>query len=1466
MKPRIMCLVGGAILALGPLVALAQNRTGDLERGKALYAAGDFRGSVQTLTKVIEKAPDDPDARRERGRALNRLQDYQAALADLEVAVRKNPNDAVAFNLRGNAKSRLGDKNGAMADYTQAIGLDPKYAGPLGNRAGLRREAGDHAGAMQDYDRALAIAPQDERCLWGRADTRAMTGDLAGALTDYNQAIAVNPKNAGMHNNRGNALMKMQNYQEALASFDRALEIDPKHVNALTNRGLTRTKLGDWAGALVDLKSALTIDPKKASALAGLADLQKFARDATAAAPGMKKVVPVAPGPDPTPFIKRGEELAARGKYAEAVAAYSKAIDARPSDGSLYAVRGWAQHLKGDNQEAWRDLSMTINLVPGEARAYLLRGLVCQHMDRFKEAVQDFSEAARLDPKSARASGELAMVLNHLRDHAGAVAAASEAIKREPEIHGYYQVRALAYERLGLLPEALADLGQATAKTNDSKARESLATIRQRVVAAQRGFATSSESKMIVSREPEPEPPASRGGGAPLVTEGKIAMLEAAPASASSAPPRAPAQAAVAAPARPTGARETSIKPPTVAKSAPPPAQLIWKVAWGGFPSGWMVSKGEYLRDGSNLIASAGEWALADNPAFTQTLYFRRSEDPSERYQIRSIVEVGPARERDYSSQEKIDAGFRDSRGRMTPGYRGTTDARFQGLRAFRYEVSPMSTVKEWGYIVELDPARKLWTTVLCHVRATYSGPRDEGPSKEEQINRRNELEQNVERVLAKCIRIEQGPPADEPLALELQTDPAGKTELRADGRDGLVLKLRVKPKDPAAAAMAATATETITFAATGESAQWVDLGEAQLRDGWKAIYVQASNPDPARGTASPPTALQVRATTMAGGRELVRLITLGVAADCAIDARPDRAEFLAKSGQSATIEVLVSDPAKEPWEFRAEYARGDRPVARFQIKRTGPTRAVLELTEAGLEPRPDTPSEIVTLRVFAAKQGAAPLERHVKVSVGQEGLFVVPIGKASDGFFHVAADGRKVAKEIDFRVTVWDPQARRLVADGALAQQLTFAPDPEQPKTSIHALEVAGLSTTGQIAKGGVRGSNDPSGIYRFAAGREVPADTKFVPVRMRVTARGPTGREYAAMLPLALDPVTIGPESADWKIEYERCQEVINRFVPAKYWPKLNEILEKRKMALGPQGLYALRHQLWGIAVNLTLHEGDEGWAKLEPWESRMTAILEWTEWGSKVAFDALASVAVGPVYGAALSQAHEMMKSALVALDQGELPDNFGDWFWNQTIGVLHLSLTSLSDPQALIQRFEANKAEAFCICVAYQFTYNVVFQKQTVADAAKNAAAYALNQALAGWLTGKIMQHPKFLATMKVDVPPNETVLWSGELGQMMAGRKGTMLNSTEAGQWAQDSLAMQGLPWDQAKPIWAEISRRYAAQARGKVAVYLEGGVQPGKIFSETELGALLKNPAVTEINVFVREGGKWVEKNLFKPK
>ena len=163
---------------------------------------------------------------------------------------------------------------------------------------------------------------------------------------------------------------------------------------------------------------------------------------------------------------------------------------------------------------------------------------------------------------------------------------------------------------------------------------------------------------------------------------------------------------------------------------------------------------------------------------------------------------------------------------------------------------------------------------------------------------------------------------------------------------------------------------------------------------------------------------------------------------------------------------------------------------------------------------------------------------------------------------------------------------------------------------------------------------------------------------------------------------------------------------------------------------------------------------------------------------------------------------------------------------------------------------------------------------VEEGAKIAVETAVIEYVAALATIRLAEGlgPLAKATSKVPkleaaAPVDQTVCWSGKTALTKAKEAGgVLLNDTPSGKFVEQSLTNEGVPWSIQKSSLNAVSGEYAKAAQGTVKVYLDGGMRPGTIFTRTELPILLKNPKVTNIRTFVKEGDNWVEKLWFKPK
>jgi tetratricopeptide (TPR) repeat protein len=123
-------------------------------------------------------------------------------IASLSDVVARNPNDPQAYNMRGSVFGRAGQYKEAVADFDRAIQLDPNYAQAFANRALAYQELKRFDLALADYSRAIQIDPNYAAAYVGRGILRRQQGQAAQALSDFNKAIQLKPDHAQAYHNR----------------------------------------------------------------------------------------------------------------------------------------------------------------------------------------------------------------------------------------------------------------------------------------------------------------------------------------------------------------------------------------------------------------------------------------------------------------------------------------------------------------------------------------------------------------------------------------------------------------------------------------------------------------------------------------------------------------------------------------------------------------------------------------------------------------------------------------------------------------------------------------------------------------------------------------------------------------------------------------------------------------------------------------------------------------------------------------------------------------------------------------------------------------------------------------------------------------------------------------------------------------------------------------------------------------
>ncbi len=320
----------GAARLLGEALRMAPSRQDlRLERGLALWAAGDGPGARDEWSLVPEESPARSRALLLRGlEATFRLQrdelgsregeadmrkvaagtapEARLARAALAIAARDWPTARESLReeagweaalLRGctELSDPAGDPTRGLRELDQALAEGIPFPWVHVNRGVVRHDLGDHAGAIEDYTTALGIRPTYVNAFYNRASAREARGELAGAIEDFSAALRLSPDDPDALANRASVRRRLDDLVGAIEDCDAALRLRPDHAAALVNRANARGALGDHAGAAEDSAAALRIHPDLPEAYLTLAAARRRMGEWEAAAGSLREFLRRAP-------------------------------------------------------------------------------------------------------------------------------------------------------------------------------------------------------------------------------------------------------------------------------------------------------------------------------------------------------------------------------------------------------------------------------------------------------------------------------------------------------------------------------------------------------------------------------------------------------------------------------------------------------------------------------------------------------------------------------------------------------------------------------------------------------------------------------------------------------------------------------------------------------------------------------------------------------------------------------------------------------------------------------------------------------------------------------------------------------------------------------------------------------------------------------------------------------------------
>lgn len=244
-----------------------------LDRAWQLAASGHRQEAVQVLRGLIEKNPDNGEARLLLGSLLMEAGEKAESIEQLSKAVSLRPKSADAQNALGEAYNKFGDSASAREAFKRAVRLKPDFGIAQLNLAQALIAAGESDGAIGHLDQAIRLLGRTDDAAdahYLRAKIYSAHNDSKQAAAELQQAVAIRPKFAEAWSDLGQARRALVDDAGAIAAFEKAVAANPEGAIAQYRLGAEYLRQNKPHAAIEHLEAAYRLNPTDQSTLNAL--------------------------------------------------------------------------------------------------------------------------------------------------------------------------------------------------------------------------------------------------------------------------------------------------------------------------------------------------------------------------------------------------------------------------------------------------------------------------------------------------------------------------------------------------------------------------------------------------------------------------------------------------------------------------------------------------------------------------------------------------------------------------------------------------------------------------------------------------------------------------------------------------------------------------------------------------------------------------------------------------------------------------------------------------------------------------------------------------------------------------------------------------------------------------------------------------------------------------------------------
>jgi tetratricopeptide (TPR) repeat protein len=467
------------ITAMTTVTALAQDPLG-LD---ATPPAGETAAPAeqkQLTTEDVQKMFKDAD------QAI-KDKDYETALKNYDTLVRILKQQGfsaqvflpVVYTGRGQAFAGLDDPEAAKADFDEALKENSTHLPALIARGKLYLELGANDVALQDFEAAKEQDRGNPEVMFGLGKAYVLLGGPQQAIKPLTYAIAADENNAEAYRLRAQAYSGVGKNKEADEDIQKSLELNPDDYEtyfALATVLLREEKYNESVDAIEEsikrykpkeegsdtpyvqgflTKAAVLLEAAKKEPVdeakqevykQALAECDKLL-DQTEDTPAYAQIRGAIE-------FRRGVCLRLMGRYGDAIAALTAAINSNPDLAEAYFRRGICFYYIDEDDLAVLDFKNAGNLEYQDPRPKLWEGFAFAKKGEYYEAVRAYGEALAESDRYVPAYVNRGLAYMMLKEYDKALKDFNEAVRLEPAEWTHYFKRGMAYERLGKKQEA----------------------------------------------------------------------------------------------------------------------------------------------------------------------------------------------------------------------------------------------------------------------------------------------------------------------------------------------------------------------------------------------------------------------------------------------------------------------------------------------------------------------------------------------------------------------------------------------------------------------------------------------------------------------------------------------------------------------------------------------------------------------------------------------------------------------------------------------------------------------------------------------------------------------------------------------------------------------------------------------------------------------------------------------------